>query len=168
MTDQSTLSPAFKEGDIFRWRYLDEKPEDLGGYRRYHCKSQIAIFKKGELRDTYWGSSADELVLDPSWIILDFQGNCHEMQTVPPFEKVFYRPEDLMDMNHANNSRAPVYVKVGAARNPEVMKAYYEYAIEKAKRDIDWAHRLISECEVALATIAEGNIESQDFRVYSQ
>lgn len=153
------------EGDIFRWRYKDEKPEDLGGYRRYHCKSQIAVFEKGTLRDTYWGSSNEDR-LDQARVTLTFQGNRHEMTVIPSWEREFYRHEDLVDMNHPNNSRAEVYVKAGAGRDAERMRAYFEYAIDRAKSDISSAHRRIHECEEAIGAIAVGDL-TRHFPVYS-
>lgn len=155
-----------KEGDIFRWRYKDEKPSDLGGYRRYHCKSQMAIFTRGTLHDTFWGSTSWEDRVDFEKADLVFLGNMNEMQKISPWERVFYRDEDIVDMNHSNNSGAPVYVKVGASRDAETMKAYFEYKIERTKSEIDSAHRRINECEEALGVIASGDL-SRHFPVYS-
>lgn len=155
-----------KEGDIFRWRYKNEKPGDCAAFSRYHCKSQIAIFDGVSLHDTYWSGSSYEGHIIRADVVLDFQGNMHEMQKISPGERVFYRHQDIMDMNHPNNSRAPVYVKVGAARDPETMKAYFEYAIDNAKRDIASAHRRINDCEEALAAIASGDL-ARHFPVYS-
>lgn len=154
-----------QEGDIFHWRYKDEKPEDCAAFRRYHCKSMIAVFEKGVLHDTYWGSTYEGRIARDS-VVLDFKGNAIEMSVISECEKAFYRPEDIVDMNHPNNSRAPVYVKVGATRDPEIMKAYFEYKIERAKHDIDLAHRRINECEECLAAIAQGD-PSRSFPIYS-
>lgn len=154
-----------KEGDIFHWRYKDEKPEDHCAFNRYHCKSMIAVFEKGVLRDTYWGSSREHH-LPRHTVVLDFKGNAHEMQQISSGERIFYRAEDIVDMSHANNSRAPVYVKAGATRNAEVMKAYFENAIDNAKRDISSAHRRINDCEESLAAIASGDL-ARHFPTYS-
>lgn len=153
------------EGDIFRWRYKDEKPEDLGAYRRYHCRSQIAVFENGALRDTYWGSPYDG-ILDPDAVILNFQGNRHAMEKIPHGERVFYRSEDLVDMRHMNNSRAPIYVKLGARRDVATMKAYFEYEIVRATSDISLAQCRIDDCKIALAAIASGD-PSGNFSVYN-
>lgn len=159
-------SENLKEGDIFRWRYKDEKPSDHGEYRRYHCKSRIAVFDGRSLRDTYWGETGYEGCLKLEDVVLEFQGNAHEMRQIPPGERVFYRYEDIMDMNHANNSRAAVYVKVGATRNPEAMKEYFEHQLDTANRSIEMGRRRISECKEALDAVARGEL-SGNFYVYS-
>lgn len=151
-----------RDGDIFRWRYVDEKPHDLGAYRRYHCKSQIAVFENGVLRDTYWHSKLDGH-LDRESVILEFQGNAFEMEKIPFAETVFYRPQDIVDMRHANDSGAQVYAK--GPRNAEAMKSYFEYAIERTNGEIKSRKARLEECERVLEAIAAGELY-HSFPVY--
>jgi hypothetical protein len=85
---------------------------------------------------------------------------------IPRWEREFYKPEDIVDMSHPNNTDATVYLKAGMGRAPERMKAYFEYAIDRARSDISSAHRRILECKEALEAIASGDL-ARHFPVYS-
>ncbi len=158
----------FKEGDIFKWRWTDEesaKRQKSCGSTVYWCMSQIAIFQNGRLRDTYWYGGSDstyELELDK--VVITFLGNPAEMKTIYDGERAFYRPEDVVDMNHANNSRAPVYVK--GERNPETMRRYYHEQAERFEREIKMARDRIADCRNAVAAIDRGELTGSYFPVY--
>lgn len=152
---------SFKEGDIFRWRWTEEVEKrrySEGVHMAYWCKSRIAVIKDGVLQDTYWGSS-DSSVLDPAEVILDFQGNANEMRTIPSGEEVFYRPEDIMDMGHPNNSRAPVYVKGNATRDREVMKEYYDDKIVEFERELSFIRDRLARCNEVRNAVVRGELD---------
>lgn len=152
---------TFNEGDIFFWKYTLERYEQISsrGWSPYHCKSQIAVVKGDLLKDTYWGMSGSEGRLDPSEVTLEFQGNPNTMTLIEPYERVFYRPEDVVDMSHPNNSGAPVYVKEGAARNAETMLEFYRYEMERERSAIEWAQHHIAEFAAAIAKIERGETD---------
>lgn len=152
---------VFEEGDIFRWRWKDEdkRVREAGGSWStvYWCRSQTAVFRDGQLRDTYWSSPADGL-LEPDRVNLTFLGNSNKMRKIFPGEKVFYRFEDVVDMSHANNSGATVYVKAG--RDAGVMREYYEYTITRFESDRQSIDRRIAECREALEKVAAGEVDA--------
>ena len=78
-----TKTTEIKDGDIFRWKYTDEKPGDNHPWQRYHCKSQIAIAKDGRLMDTYWSGHSDhwwEYDEALEKLVLTFLGNFSELE----------------------------------------------------------------------------------------
>lgn len=153
-----------REGNIYSWRYTPEAEASIRNFHHdaYWCKSRIAVIRKGHLVDTYW--SSPDTTLDPAKVILTFLGNPADMEKIFPGERVFYRDEDIVNMQHSNNSGAEVYAKAG--RDAETMKAYFAYQIEKTEREIRWAHQRIQECNDAIARVGRGEIASS-FSVYN-
>lgn len=151
-------APQFKEGDIFRWRYIDEpdRTKRDGWTNTYWCKSQMAVVRNGRLEDTYWYSGSDNSRLDPAKVVLTFLGNPADMKQISSGEKVYYKPEDVVDMGHPNASGAPVYVK--AERDPETMKAYYRECRERFEREERMARDRIKDCDSAIAVIERGDM----------
>lgn len=143
---------TFKDGDIFRWRWKDSA-------RSMHCRSGICIAKDGRLHDTYWGDFHSREWVDLEQIEIQFMGNPAEMKEIPESEAMFYEYPDLVNMNHANNSRAPIYVKAGAGRSPVAMREYYERKKADALRSIQSLQERATECEVYLARISVGEID---------
>lgn len=155
-----------KEGDIFRWRWTDEiaaKRQKDCGSTVYWCMSQIAVCKDGKLVDTFWGSSGSNYTLDMDRVVVTFLGNPSEMKVIPEAERVFYKPEDVVNMNHANNSRAPVYAK--GERDPEIMKQYFQYKRDRFESDARFSLSRCEDCRQAIAAIEAGNTNFQ-FPVY--
>lgn len=141
---------TFKDGDIFRWRWKDHS-------RSMHCKSGIAVAKGGHLHDTFWGDFHSREWVDLDQVTVEFQGNPADMRAIPKWEAVFYRYQDLVNMNHSNNSDAPVYVKVGAERCPVVMREYYESKKSEAERQARSSQDRMAECDVLLVRISTGD-----------
>lgn len=155
---------APKDGDVFSWSYTDEVVErrkkfwgDHTYCNLYHCKSRIATFKNGVLRDTFWGSLGDG-ALDPTEVTLTFRGNIGEMTVIPPYETEFYRDDDIVDMRHSNSSGELVFRKPGTARDQEKMRAYFERKIADAESDIRLARNRQDECCAALMRIESGDV----------
>lgn len=160
------MTHQFKEGDIFHWRWTDAEyasRQKQCGSTVYWCRSQIAVFEDGRLRDTYWYSGSENGGLDLGRIILTFKGNANEMKTIPVWEKVFYRPEDVVDMNHPNTSNAPVYVKAG--RDAETMTAFFAHEVERYESDLRSVEQNIAEYRAAIETVARGDLDGH-FPIY--
>lgn len=162
------FAPTFKEGDIFRWCWTRAeyiKRQEQCGSTVYWCKSQIAIFKDGRLRDTYWGEGSDSTyTLDPERTEITFLGNPADMKTIYDGERVFYKPEDIVDTSHPNSSRAPVYVK--GERDPETMRQYYRDMAERFQREEKMAQDRVADCRNAVAAIDRGELTGIYFPVY--
>lgn len=133
------------EGDIFRWRYRDEKLN--GDYLSYWAKSCIAIAKDGRLLDTYWGGVSDST----NWgygealrcLKLDRIGNFTELENRPEHLAEYYDEADYVNLNHANSPKGNFYIRKGAKRSAEKMREMLEYKIEKERADIRSAERTI-------------------------
>ena len=108
-----------RDGDIYFWRYAD----GLGRSHSelYHCKSRKAVVINGRLVDTFWSSSSDGTVLDPSRVVLEFKGNKADLRTIREWEVKYYDESVVVDMRHSNSSRAEIYVKADAQRSRDAM-----------------------------------------------
>lgn len=156
-----TLSERIQDGDVFRWRYKDEKPEQLGAWGRYHCKSQIAIAKDGRLQDTYWGTSYGS---HKGWSYADAErdlelrrlGNLSELEKRPEYEAVYFDDADCVDLSHANSSKGNFYVRKGAARSRDKMRATLVERISRFERDISFAQSRLERAREQLASIERG------------
>lgn len=156
----------FEEGDIFHWRWKDETRHYSSGVSTaYWCKSRIAIFSRGSLCDTYWGSEAEH-PLDLTEVELEFKGNANEMKRIQAWEKDWYRSEDIVNMNHSNNSNAPVYLKTGATRDAQTMRDHFAYKIERAESEARWAVEKVEKYRAALAAVDRGELDG-NFPSYS-
>lgn len=132
---------TIKDGDIFRWRYNDEKPADTRQYSRYHCKSQIAVAKDGYLIDTYWGGSLLDATYwsyneAPQQLHLERLGNFADLEKRPDYHAMYYDDADCVDLRHPNSSRDNFYVRKGAQRSRVKMRDTVTERIEGAERAI--------------------------------
>ena len=134
-----------EDGDIFFWRW--KNPEN----RSYHCRSRMALVKDGVLRDTFWSGTEGALRLDD--IKIEYQGNSHEMSEISEHTIPYYRSEDIVDMRHGNSSMAPVYLRAGAGRDYETMRAHARYLIERSEGEIRMAKHRIERLNDELAMI---------------
>lgn len=152
-----------KDGDIFRWRYKDEKPDDLGAYRRYHCKSQIAVARDGLLIDTYWNGSASD---SANWsydeaeqkLALTHLGNFAELEKKPEYHSEYYDDVDCVDLNHPNSSRDNFYVRKDAQRSRSKMRAVIANRIAETERGIAYAQSKLERDRQLLAALDSGKI----------
>ena len=149
-----------KDGDIFRWRYKDEKPEHLGPYKRYHCKSQIAIADGGHLRDTFWNSRGEGFLCpyDEAERTLELThiGNLSELENRPEYEAASYADADCLDLNHSNSSKGNFYVRKGAERSREKMIATVTLRMADAERDIASAQSRLERHRATLFELKNG------------
>jgi hypothetical protein len=151
-----------RTGDIYRWRYKDEKPEHLGAYKRYHCKSQIAIAKDGVLIDTYWGGSYGD---STHWSFTDaeaqldqeYLGNFDELDKVEEYNRVYYDDKDIVDISHSNTSlRGNFYVRKGAKRSAGKMEKVLLERIETKEREVKFAQDSLARARQQLADLDDG------------
>lgn len=159
MQEARELAREMREGDIYRWRWADEKLDaDCGPFRSYHCKSQIAVFENGHLSDTYWSTGGSDSWLNPETVKLEFWANVNDLIEVSKYEIVHYRREDIVDLRHANNSRGPVYLKKGAARDAATMLNVIEEKLDAARREIDWANHRIEKLTQDAEKVRSGKL----------
>lgn len=143
----STLE--IKDGDIFRWRYADEKPEQLGQWGRYHCRSRIAVAKDGWLIDTFWTYGVEKPRRDDStasWscddakkkLELTFVGNIGDLEKRDEWQAAYYDDADIVNLNHGNSSRGNFYVRKDAQRCRSKMLATVAERIAECERIISF------------------------------
>lgn len=143
-----------KDGDIYFWSWKTSTDRHIP----YHCKSGKAVAKGEALYDTYWSSSGSDDRLDIEKVDMQYKGNIYEMTIINEWEAVYYRSNDIVDMRHANSSSAKVYIKPGVSRDPETMREFAKYQIEKSKGEIRIARSRIEQLNTAIASINMGEL----------
>ena len=154
------MGRVMRDGDIYHWHWKDaEKDRDSGPYRSYHCKSRIAVVTEhGRLIDTFWSSPTDNSYLNAEDVVLTYKGNKHEM-TVLTDNPEFYRPDDLVNMRHSNNSGAPIYLQRGAKRDRSTMIEWAQQRHESARRKHASAASEMARFEEYLSAIQSGKTD---------
>lgn len=150
------------DGDIYRWRYKDEKPEHLAAWGRYHCKSRIAIANAGRLFDTYWGGFGSD---SARWTYADAEaqleltrlGNFSELEKRPDYETMYYDAADIVDLRHPNSSRDNVYIRKGAPRSKAKMLSVLLERVETSERELNYAKLRIERDRERIAAIERGD-----------
>lgn len=137
-----------KDGDIYRWRYKDEKPSDRGDYKRYHCMSQFAVARLGFLADTFWSTGSSSVFWPyaeaEQKLALELLGNLNDLENRPEYETMHYDSADCVDINHSNSSKGNFYVRKGAVRSRDRMRAVVTADIITLEREVSFAQgRLI-------------------------
>lgn len=125
------------DGQVYRWRWADPvKDADSAPYRSYHCKSQIAVVRNGQLIDTFWSFGAtDNSVLRPEDVVLTLVAY-ESWPLLSPYEVRYYDPADYADTRHSNDSRAPIYKRPGAMRSHGAIAQEIEYLEEIVRSQI--------------------------------
>lgn len=159
------VTEAWCEGDVFRWSYKDEGPEDRSPYRRYHCCSMIGIVAaNGRMYDTYWSTrSQDDRSFGPDdreRLKLTYLGNMNDFDRRSEGERDYYDDADIMDLNHSNSSRNNFYIRKGAKRSRKKMLAYARERLKKAESDERWARERAQRHRETIARIQAGEIEN--------
>lgn len=160
MTDQNTIldEKALAEGNIYRWRWADTvKDADCAPYRSYHCLSQMAVVRNGRLTDTFWHGS-DNRVLDPADVILTLLGNIDDLVEIRSYDIPYYRPDDIVDMRHSNNSSGPIYRRKDAEKDAATMLEVIEHRLEQVKRDIEYGRRQIEQLTKDAEAVRAGKL----------
>jgi hypothetical protein len=148
-----------KEGDYFKWYFADCR-----GVLRdiYWCKSQICVYKGGHLRDTFWsGGEAYVLYSHNKEVEYEFTflGNINDYEhfTGNPER---YNKEDILNLNHSNNSRGNIYLRKGAKQSMESVKRKVLEEVDKETNNISYAQSRLVRLEEQLEKIAAGcNVE---------
>lgn len=139
------------DGQIYRWRWLDHG-------RSYHCKSTIAVVKNGLLIDTYWHGETSDHAIDQSEVELTFYAD-KSWPTISEGSVRYYDHEDVRSMAHANNSRATVYLRPGAAKNVDAIYREINRQVEEANSAIRGALWKIERMAIARQRIIDGEID---------
>lgn len=119
-----------KENDIYRWSWKD----DIAS-KDYHCYSTIAVFVDGGFRDTFWYDWKERSWLNPDKIDLVLLGNIDECDKISRWQISYYDPSDVIDMAHANDSNAPVFLKRTAVKSQARMLEYAQWKEQQAFSD---------------------------------
>jgi hypothetical protein len=152
------MGAPLRDGDIYLWRWADPARDNAGMWGDYHCYSRIALVRNGQLFDTYW--SSDQKKLDPNQVVLTYLGNpTTDLNVIPHYQAVYYRPEDVVDTRHSNNSSAPVYIRAGAVRDATTMHLEVVRRIEDEKSTIRCAQAALTRLEADLELILSGKLE---------
>ena len=152
-----------RDGDIYRWRWADDaRDQDCGPYRAYHCFSQIAVAENGRLCDTFWGGMS-EGALNPEDVILTLLGNINDMTKIREYQARCYRSEDIVDMRHSNSTCAPIYLKPGAAKDPDTMLEYIRHERGQAEYEARYATEKIDRMDGLEQMVNSGNLDDVRF-----
>jgi hypothetical protein len=163
-----TMALVIKDGDIFNWRYTDEKKhsEDYA----YWCCSRIMVARDGWVRDTYWSDNDGHRGHFPyeeavKKCTLKFLGNFNDLEKINRHEKIYYDEKDIVDITHSNAGEQ-CYKRKGATKSREVMISRAKDALERwewrVKSDQQDLERAKSELEAASG---DGNLEKIYLRV---
>jgi len=144
-----------KQGDIYSWSYKDGYGSQAD---KYWCKSQIAIFNDGKLVDTFW-SGGGHGILDLERINIKYKGNPKEMDEIGKHEKQYYKPENIVDMNHPNNSNAPIYLKPGTQKDQGIMLELVKQKISENKSNIQFANSQIDRLIKLIPLVESGELD---------
>ncbi|RYH07616.1 hypothetical protein [Tropicimonas sp. IMCC6043] len=144
-----------RERDIYKWRWKDEHDREVP----YCGYSQLCVVWKGGLYDTYCGVLSERSRLDPNAVEIEFLGNEDDMIKLLAGIENYYRPEDVVDMRHPNNPRAPIYLKRGAERNAGIMLAWALTEIEKNHARIRASQNRIKALHHAVTQIESGRLD---------
>ncbi|NTJ67576.1 hypothetical protein G6M50_06330 [Agrobacterium rhizogenes] len=142
-----------RENDIYSWAWKDGKAPIVG------CYAHLAVFAAGALRDTYWHDWRTQSCLDLERVELTLLGNIDDYREIYRWEAVYYDPADIIDMRHANNSNAVMYLRKTATKSQKWMLARAEEAFAEAHRAKSKAERDIAELQDKLKKIRAGDLE---------
>jgi hypothetical protein len=157
----TTTEPATElvDGQIYRWRWKDEaRDRDNAPYRSYHCKSQIAIVRNGRLYDTFWSTPSYEHEVDADAVTLTHYAD-ESWPTISEWDLPYYASDDVASMRHSNNSGALIYLRPGATKNAERIRAEIDWRIEKAESEIRSAQSALERLAEAKALLADGRVD---------
>lgn len=149
------MGPVLRDGDIYFWSWKDT----ANRFMPYHCRSQIAIVRDGQLVDTFWYDGHDNSVLRLDQIDLVYKGNEAELVKIDRWEVPYYEPSDIVDMSHSNNSGAPVYRQPDAKRSQARIIEHLEYKRDKCESQIRSAQDDISRISEALVRANAGELD---------
>lgn len=132
-------------------------------YLAYWATSRIYICKQNAdgslfLEDT-WCPCGDNKRLDQNDIILEYIGNFDELEKFTG-DKNHYNPNDLVDLNHSNSSRGNLYIKKGAKKCLETIRAHIQRQIEEKEYQAKSAAQDVIRYKKVLDELAENNLDN--------
>lgn len=162
------IPPTWSKDDIVIWNYSQKYIDSLS-YKNdlYWAKSRIAVFDGQKFVDTYW--SYDNLSFKPEEIGEKFEiqyvGNFADLDKQNDYVKFedlekYYDDADIVDLNHANNSRGNLYLRKGAKRSLTKIKEKLEYQIKRSQEKIDHLNWILDQEKEKLANLSEKTIQN--------
>jgi hypothetical protein len=142
-----------KENDIYRWSWRQGRKSIIS------CYAHLAVYLDGRLRDTYWHDWRTQSDIDLDCVDLTLLGNIDDCREIKTWDAFYYDPADIIDMRHANNSSAPIYLKLTAEKSPEHMLQVVDDRMRQAYSQIVSAERLIKTLDATAARIRAGDLE---------
>ena len=156
-----------KLNDIYRWSYTDEKmAESLKfwsqSYLVYWATSRICICKQNAdgslyLEDT-WSPCGDNKRLEPSDVILEYLGNFDELDKFTG-DINHFNPSDIVDISHSNLFGNHIYIKKGAKKCLETVRAHIKREIEEKEYKAKSAAEDVIRYKKVLDELTEDNLD---------
>lgn len=141
-----------RDNDVFRWHWKEGCKPMIGQY------AHLAVFHNGHLRDTYWLDWPHAVPVDLEKVNLFLLGNIDDCEVIQRWDRSYYDPDEIIDMNHWNNSNGPIYLKKGAARSQKWMLARAEEKFADAQRAKESAERDVARLQDVLKQIRAGDL----------
>lgn len=156
----------YKKDDIVRWYYSSMYLASLKGYSPYHCRSQIAVFNGEKFVDTYWYGSDNfyfglDRIGESNDIVVEYVGNFADLEkqsTGLSYLERYYDKNDIINLNHANDTSGNLYLKKGAKRSLKVMKESLENKVRDAESQIMYLGNSLAKYRQDLNDLTEETI----------
>lgn len=162
---------TWKEGDVFSWWY---KEVDHNSSTQYWCCSQTGIVQNdGRLYDTYWGYGANDgrsfsLTSVGDKIEVKFVANLNDYNPCRKEDQCYYNDEDFLNLSNSNNS-GKYYLRKGAVKSLDKMRKILQRNVKdaerkliKAKQDLEWEKRKLSELTIDSYVYANNDVSVED------
>ncbi len=152
-----------KPNDIYRWSYSADFIK--GRFEPYWAVSRYAIcraFSDGELylEDSFWSCGDNRRFyqddVDNGHVELKFLGNFDELEKLNDNPE-YYKPEDIVNLNHANSSRDNIYIRKGATRDINIIRKLIQDSIESQEIKIQSLQKTIELNKKQLNNLTEDN-----------
>lgn len=162
-----------RENDICTWRWKDdERHQDCGPFRSYHCKAQKGIVHNGQLLDLYWMNIGSHFAQE-GWsksrsggkpvpldeVIVKVVANIDDLTEIRRCDERYYDRADVVDLDNPNSSNAPIFIRNGAQRSRAAMLEYAENKLKAAERDAAVAENAVARWTALSAQIQTGNLD---------
>lgn len=169
------MKTDWREGDIVTWWFtkdeLKSRNHGNNGGTTYWCCSQIATFKNGRFWDTYWyGPGSDNKNFSPDvigvTIKVNFVANFDELDKQASDNQYFtdllykqYDINDIVNLNHPNNSRGNLYLRKGAKKRIDIIEQSYIYRIKELEDKIKSLQYDLEKTKEEFGKLTEDNYE---------
>ena len=164
----------YRKGDIVYWSYTKEelKRKNHGNNNgtTYWCCSGIAVFNGERFVDTYWGGgdsmnkafSIDDI--EKSHEIREYVGNFDELDKQSDYTRAsdlenYYKSEDIVNLNHSNNSRGNLYLRKGAKKDIGVIRDSLQYQKKNIEENLKYGAIKLKDIESTIENLTEENLD---------